>query len=94
MTPEGELKKALKKYYKEHGIYHTVVPGGAYGKNGAPDIILCYKGLFIAVEAKVDTEQSGWQELRQKQIERAGGIYAIIKSVKEMDELITSLTPL
>lgn len=41
MTPEGKVKQAVKKYFKEqHIFYFMVVPGG-YGRQGLPDFITC-----------------------------------------------------
>jgi hypothetical protein len=34
-------------FFKEHG--------GRYGTSGIPDIICCYKGLFLAFEVKTET---------------------------------------
>lgn len=69
-----------------------MVPGGAYGKNGSPDIIVCYRGKFIAIEGKIAKgQQSGWQRLRQNQIERAGGIYIVARDVSDVSDIISSL---
>lgn len=71
-----------------------MVPGGIYGKNGSPDIIVCYKGRFIAIEGKAgDGKQSGWQRHRQKQIERAGGLYIVPYTLEYVQEFFSSLEP-
>lgn len=91
-TPESRLKKAIKVYLKSVGAYHTVVPGGSYGTNGAPDMIACYKGRFIAIEAKTpEGTQSGWQKLRQNQIEASDGIYILARSVEDVEKVIRTL---
>ena len=81
MTPESQLKKQLKALLNERGAYWSAVAGGSYAKPGDPDIIACYKGRFIAIEAKTyEGAQSDWQKLRQKQVENAGGVYLVIRS--------------
>lgn len=92
MTPESKLKKELKKLLNERGAYWCSVAEGTYAKPGDPDIIACYKGTFIGIEAKTyEGSQSEWQKLRELMITRAGGVYAIIKSVEALSELLDGL---
>lgn len=90
--PESKFKKEIKKFLKTIGAYYAMIPGGAYGTNGSPDMVVCYKGTFIAIEGKAgDGVQSEWQALRQRQIERAGGIYIIARDVSDVSDIISSL---
>lgn len=84
MTPEGKLKKDIKAALDQCGAFWSMIPGGAYAKIGDPDMIACYKGCYIAVEAKAGTVQSDWQKLRQQQIEAANGIYLVAESVEDV----------
>lgn len=91
-TPESKVKKEIKEYLKSIGAYYAMVPGGAYGTNGSPDMIACYRGTFIAIEGKAgDGAQSKWQKLRQRQIEEAGGIYVLARDVSDVRGIICSL---
>lgn len=68
-------------YWKEHG--------GQYGTAGIPDIIVCYKGRFIALEAKVGRNQpTRLQAATIVQIRHAGGIAAVVRSVDEVKEIM------
>lgn len=71
-------------YWKEHG--------GQYGTAGLPDIIICYKGKFIAFECK---RPGGKPTLLQKitisKIERANGIVKIVSSLEEVKEIIENI---
>lgn len=87
-TPEAELKKRIKDYLDDEGVYWSMIAGGAFAKKGDPDIIACVDGAYLAIEAKVDTRQSEWQKLRQRQIENAGGIYIIAKSVEDVSDAV------
>lgn len=92
VTPESKVKKEIKTYLKSIGAAVILVPGGAYGTNGNPDLVVCYQGKFIAVEGKANNGvQSSWQKLRQMQIERAGGIYILAWSVDDVKDVISSL---
>ena len=89
MTPESKIKKQIKEYVRSIGGYITPIPGGAYGDNGAPDLVACVNGRFVAIEGKAGKgEQSGWQKLRQQQIEDAGGIYIVAYSVEDVVDAI------
>lgn len=92
MTPESELKKGIKTYLKSKGAYIAPIANGAYAKIGDPDLVVCYKGLFIAIEGKTyEGRQSDWQRLRMEQVEKAGGIYAIVRSVDSARQLLEEI---
>lgn len=85
----GEIKKYLQNkqdifFWKEHG--------GQYGTAGIPDVIVCYKGKFIAFECK---KPGGKPTLLQKiainKIIKAGGIALIVHSLEEVKQIIENL---
>lgn len=86
---ESEIKKAIKDLVVVRGGFWTSVVEGSVGaKIGDPDMVICYKGRFIAMEGKVyGGVQSDWQKLRMKQIRDAGGYYIIGRSVDDVREL-------
>lgn len=89
VTPESKLKKDIKVYLNSRSIYWAIVPEGSYGKSGDPDLIACYKGMFVGLEAKTyEGRQSGIQKVRQREIEASGGVYAIVRSVRDVEEAL------
>lgn len=88
---ESQLIQNIRKYlatlpecffWKEHG--------GQYGTAGIPDIIVCYKGRFIALEAKVDKNQpTRLQAATIEQIKRAGGKAAVVRSVEDVKAVLS-----
>ncbi len=50
---------------------------------GSADVIICHKGSFIALEFKADSDQSEEQERWQGWVERAGGVYVVVRSTEE-----------
>lgn len=90
---EAELITAIKKYlasvpdtfaWKEHG--------GQYVTAGIPDIIVCHRGHFIALEAKVGKNQpTKLQTVTIEQIHKAGGTAAVVRSVEDVKTIISEL---
>ena len=87
---ESDLIKKIKVYlngipnlffWKEHG--------GQYGTAGIPDIIVCYKGKFIGLEAKVgNNTATNLQEMTIREIRQAGGYAAVVRSVEDVKEIL------
>ena len=90
---ETSLVQSIKKYlatlpecffWKEHG--------GQYGTAGIPDIIVCYKGRFVGLEAKVGRNQpTKLQTATIDQIRRAGGTAAVVRSVSDVQTVIAEM---
>ena len=87
---ESQLIQNIRKYlqslpecffWKEHG--------GQYGTAGIPDIIVCHKGRFIALEAKVGRNQpTRLQAATIEQIKRAGGKAEVVRTVEEVKRIM------
>lgn len=62
-----------------------------YGVPGQADIFCIIKGRFVAVEVKTNTgRQSDKQKLWQRNVERAGGIYILARSVDDVTRALAS----
>lgn len=58
-------------------------------KPGTPDFLICYSGKYIGFEVKTESgTQSDDQKKAQKAIERAGGIYYIVKNVNDVFNIL------
>ena len=82
MKNESDVKKRVKQILKELGAWwYMPVPTG-YGVQGIPDFIVCYKGLFIAIETKYGKNKpTKWQEIRLREIEEHGGVALVVSEV-------------
>lgn len=90
---EADLITTIKKYlatlpetfaWKEHG--------GQYATAGIPDIVVCHRGRFIALEAKVGKNQpTKLQAVTIEQIRKAGGTAAVVRSVADVKTIISEL---
>lgn len=88
---EATLIQSIRKYlatlpecffWKEHG--------GQYGTAGIPDIIVCYKGRFIALEAKVGKNQpTKLQAATIDKIRQAGGIASVVYSLENVKTVLS-----
>ena len=93
MTPEAKVKKRIKECLDSMGAYFLQPIGTGFGSNGAPDIIACYKGMFIGIEAKAGKgKTTALQEFNLKRIEGMGGLALVINemNVSQLKELIES----
>lgn len=66
---------------------------GTYsGMVGFPDIVCCYKGMFVAIEVKDgDNQSSKVQELQIRKILKAGGVGVVVRSLEEVKSLVETL---
>lgn len=90
-TPEGKVKARLKKHLDEMGIYHFSPFQAGMGRAGIPDVIGCYRGLFVAFECKAGKgKTTALQEREIDAIRTAGGLAFVIneENVDNIKELL------
>lgn len=80
MTPEAKVKKAVRQVLDGLGAYYVMPVTGGYGKQGAPDFLVCLNGKFIGIETKAGKGKlTALQEMNLKQIIGAGGVSLVIR---------------
>jgi hypothetical protein len=87
MTPEGKVKHAIKAYLKSVGAWYCMPATGGYGKSGVPDFICCWRGKFIAIEAKAPGKARNTTELQDREIvaiHKAGGRAVVCDDVHQL----------
>lgn len=90
MTPEGRIKKQIKEYLDSMrpDIWYYLAQDKF--TIGIPDIIICYRGWFIALEVKRpeyssrERKKVTLQKLIGGKIEKSGGIFEIVSSLDEV----------
>lgn len=50
---ETSLTKKIEKWWEQKGTYVLKFHGNNFSQQGVSDLIMCYKGRFIALEVKV-----------------------------------------
>jgi Holliday junction resolvase len=87
MTPEAKVKRKVTDILKKLECYYFYPATGGYGKSGVPDIVACYRGLFIGIECKaVKNKPTMLQERNLDQIRTAGGL-AVVVNENNIDAL-------
>jgi Holliday junction resolvase len=79
MTPEAKVKKRVVNVLKENGAYYFFPATGGYGRSGVPDIVACYRGVFIGIECKAgNNKPTSLQEAEMRKIREANGFTLVI----------------
>lgn len=93
-TPEKKVKDKVKKVLDKLGCYYFFPATGGFGRSGVPDIIICFKGHFVAIECKAgDNKPTALQEMNMKKIKESGGDVIVINEVNvtDVEEWITGI---
>ena len=88
---ERDVVAAIKRYLASLGsdVFFWKEHGGPYGTSGVPDIICCYKGRFLGLEAKLPTGRlTELQKRAIRKINQAGGIACRVESVEDVKRVI------
>lgn len=100
MTPEAKVKKKVVDVIKKNSAYYFFPATGGYGRSGVPDIVCCYRAVFIAIECKAGTNKpTPLQEAEMGKISQAQGFVRVINEdniaeVQEVFDIINrGLTP-
>ena len=90
---EKQFQDKVKGYLNQRQIYYEVIWGGGFQASGIPDILMCYKGVFVGLELKV--RYNGASELQKAKVEmirNAGGVGAIVwDSLEPIKDILTSI---
>ena len=84
------MQSKIIKYLQANGAYviKTIVTNRA----GVPDIIACYKGVFIGIEKKEKNEKvSKLQEVNLEKIKQSGGYAIVAKDLEGVERLLKEI---
>lgn len=87
---ESLIQKKIIAYLNSKGCYSikTILTN----RSGSPDVICCYKGLFVALEVKAEKGRiSKLQSYHLEQIKKASGAAAIVRSVEDVKEIFKQI---
>ena len=89
VQPETYLQRSIRKLISKRGGYAIKQHGSMISEPGIPDIIACYNGFFLAVEAKeIGNEPSRQQGIHIRNIQAADGITCIVWSLTDVEKVL------
>lgn len=89
---EVRLQKQVTDYLKENNIYYLNIHGGGYTAKGAPDLLICIDGQFVAFELKVgNNKMQPDQIIHKRRIERSSGQHFTPRTLDEAKEIIKKI---
>ena len=90
---EQELVNKIKQYLQtKQDLFFWKEHGGQYGTAGIPDIIVCYKGKFIAFECKrPGGKPTILQKITLNKINKAKGIAVVVTSLEQVKDIIENI---
>jgi len=88
---ERDLIAGIRRYLSSLGsdVFYFKEHGSSYGSSGVPDIVCCYQGRFLGLEAKLPGGRlTELQKRAIDKINRAGGIARRVESVEDVRAVI------
>ena len=90
--PEKKLQDKAIEYLKVNKIYYINQFGNGWSAKGAPDLIVCINGRFVAFELKVgENDLQDDQKIHRIRIRRSGGLHYAPYSLEEFIEIVEGL---
>ena len=90
--PETKLQEKAIKYLKANKIYHINQFGNGWSAKGAPDLVVCINGRFVAFELKVgENDLQEDQKIHRLRIRRSGGLHYSPYTLEEFIEIVEGL---
>ena len=80
MAEEKLFEEKVKKHLRERGAWVLKTWSGGFQRSGIPDLLICYKGRFIAIELKA--EKGKVSDLQRRELElirEAGGLGFVLR---------------
>jgi hypothetical protein len=92
IQPETRIQRAIQKMIKERGGFVFKVHGSETMLAGLPDLISCYRALFVAFEVKTETGTvSPRQRFVIRNIMGASGIAVVARSVADASRVLDAI---
>jgi len=94
MTPEAKVKKKVVDVIKKNGAYYFFPATGGYGRSGVPDVVCCYRGVFVAIECKAGTNKpTPLQEAEMAKIRQAQGFTLVVNedNIADVQDVFTTI---
>lgn len=91
MTPEGCVKRDIKKFLTGRGVYFTMPVQTGFGKRTV-DFLVCWGGKFVAVEAKrAGARAKRYQEIILQDVRNSGGAAICVDDAQQLEAFLANL---
>jgi hypothetical protein len=93
MAGEKILEDCIRTRINALGGWEVKIHGSEF-QSGCPDLLICYKGRFVALEVKNPNGNERRKDIqisRIKKIRLAGGIGEFIQNIALLDEIIATI---
>ena len=89
---EKSIENKIKTYLRSKGAYCVKYHGNQFSQVGVADLLVCYKGRFLAIEIKNETgKTSPLQDVNIQMVKDAGGISFVARSVEDVRAVIDNI---
>ena len=89
---EKSIENKIKAYLRSKGAYCVKYHGNQFSQVGVADLLVCYKGRFLAIEIKNETgKTSPLQDVNIQMVKDAGGISFVARSVEDVRAVIDNI---
>ena len=79
MNSEKAVKERVKKTLKDMGASYLMPVQSGMGRAGASDFLVCYRGLFFAIETKYGKGKPTALQLQYgAEVQKAGGSFMLV----------------
>lgn len=89
---ETSLQQRIQDLIEARGGYVNKNWGNMISEPGIADLTVCYKGLYLAIETKVDDNKpTKAQGIHARNVQKANGITAVVWSKEEVRQLLDEI---
>jgi Holliday junction resolvase len=89
MQPEAKITKKIREFLEEKGAFVFKIHGGPTMLAGLPDLIACYRGMFVGIEVKQPGKKPSLRQVFvHRQIVKAGGTVIVATCVEDVHRVI------
>lgn len=89
---EATITKRIQRMLKSRGAWQIKYFPGLYGTRGVPDLLVCYRGRFVALEVKNAYGQvSDTQAIQMRKLREAGAYVETVRSVEDAEGILDEI---
>lgn len=91
---EKAVQQSIIELLKRRRVWYINTRTGGYGRNGIPDLLCCYRGMFVAIEVKrpiASSQASKPEERELAAITRAKGFALIARSKQDVADALDAI---